>query len=110
MQTTRKRKSDDDAQGGASGRPVQPQAPAPVELASLHDAKLIRDLHYAGGSKNFIDARTWTLTDIARMNKAGLIDTQTPLVGRPKILLTVRGVQALVVALKMIAAAPGASR
>lgn len=107
----RKRKSDeDDAQGGMGGRPVQPNDDGVVLLASIHDARLIRDLHNSGGSFKHIDARSWTLSDIARMNKAGFIDVVLPLVGRPLIQLNVRGVQALVSALKMIAADPGAGR
>lgn len=102
----RKREEESDAESGGAGSARAQGAPE-VPL-SIEDARAIEDLYKRGGAANFVPARGWTLRDIERRHRDGIIEPQENLRGgAPKVKLTVRGQQLLPRALQIIAASPG---
>lgn len=100
------KRDDDDAQGGAGGRPVMSkEAEAPL---SLKEALALRDIARAGGGAVFVALpRTVQLVTMPGLLKRALIDTQEQLADpRPRIRLLPAGVQRLTEAAAIIAAAP----
>jgi hypothetical protein len=103
------KRDDDDASGGAGGRPVMPvKQDAPL---ALNEALALRDIARNGGANVFVALpRTVQLVALARCVSAALIETQDQLdATRPRVRLLPAGVNRLTEAAAIIAAAPGPS-
>lgn len=114
MQNFKKRPTgeDDPRSGGPGGGLTQP-APEPgaavlLEL-SLAEAKAISDCYLRGGTKRYVPNHSVPLATITRLGAAGVFDVRLDLQSRATYQLTARGLQHLVLAERLIAAAPSAA-
>jgi hypothetical protein len=105
VQTKPKVSDDDDAQGGAGGRPVMPVKQ--VTPLALNEAIALRDIARAGGANVFVALpRTVQLVALARCVKAALVEPQEQLRDpRPRVRLLPAGVNRLTEAQTIINAA-----